>query len=189
MGIPESLYILSFSVSLGQVYPRNRRSQFPGSRCLSPVISLSWLWGPWGQVPAGICPSGHRRRSLPFPGPDPGWGPRGLLRAQCRCLLRLPLERHVGCPQTAASPFLAPGDHGEGPWMAGGGRGGDPERFLEYAGCWGGRDSPGSCSGNGRQEGGVPETPAVMEVFVERAPEPSGCLEVGGRAAVSSHPS
>lgn len=35
-----------------------------------------------GQVPAGIFAPGHRRWSLPFPGPDPGWGPRGLLRAQ-----------------------------------------------------------------------------------------------------------
>lgn len=73
--VSEFLCILSFSVGLGQACPGNRRGQCPDSWYLTPLISLSWLWGLWGQVPTGICPSGHRRWSLPLPGSDPGWGP------------------------------------------------------------------------------------------------------------------
>lgn len=131
MGISGSLSILSFSGLWAGLLPGVGGVRYPGSWYLSPLISLSWLWGPWGQVPAGICASGHRGWSLPFPGPDPGREPGGLLRAQRRCLLRLSLERYVEGLQTPASPFLAPWHHGEEAWRAGGYRRSNPERFLE----------------------------------------------------------
>lgn len=62
------------------------------------------------------------------------------------------------------------------------------QRGSWNAGCWGGRDSPGSCSGNGCQERGVLETPAVVEVAVERALEPFGCVEVGGEGSCQFSP-